>query len=106
MLSDSKQKFKNLFETKQIVHALEGHVSLMDLDEGMPPGLSLHGYSGSSNFDAHKCMEEMKRFNMTLEGQEYGISKYSESTSEYGLNPSVSSSEFQHNLRSRSIEQR
>lgn len=74
----------------------------MDLDEGMPPGLgNWYGYSGSSNFDAHKCMEEMKKFKMTLESQEYGISKYSESTSEYGLNPSGSSSEFQHNLRSR-----
>jgi hypothetical protein len=105
LFSDAKQKFKNLFETKQIVHALEGHVSLMDLDEGMPPRLgSLYGYSGSSNFDAQKCMEEMKKFSMALESQEYGFSKYSESTSEYGLDPSGSSSEFQqdqHNLRSR-----
>ncbi|XP_059460823.1 proline-rich receptor-like protein kinase PERK2 isoform X2 [Corylus avellana] len=85
-----------------IVHALEGHVSLMDFDEGMPPGLgSLYGYSGSSNFDAQKCMEEMKKFSMALESQEYGFSKYSESTSEYGLDPSGSSSEFQDNLKSR-----
>ncbi|XP_041019344.1 proline-rich receptor-like protein kinase PERK15 [Juglans microcarpa x Juglans regia] len=78
----------------QIVRALEGHVSLTDLDQGMLPGQSTpYTSSGSSNFEAHNSM----KFNMTMKNQiqEYGLRRYSESTSEYGVNPSGSSSEFQ-----------
>ncbi|KAG2699738.1 hypothetical protein I3760_07G204200 [Carya illinoinensis] len=76
----------------QIVRALEGHVSLRDLDQGMLLGQSTpYTSSGSSNFEAHNSM----KFNMTMKNQEYGLSRYSESTSEYGVNPSGSSSEFQ-----------
>ncbi|GMY17631.1 proline-rich receptor-like protein kinase PERK1 [Fagus crenata] len=80
----------------QIVHALEGHVSLKDLDEGMQPGDSTSfNFAGRSNCDVRKYFENMKKSNMTLESQEYGMmSRYSGSTSEYGLNPSDSSSEF------------
>ncbi len=95
-IKSSDQNFKNLFETEQIVHALEGHVSLKDLDEGMQPGHSTSfNFAGRSNCDVRKYFENMKKSNMTLESQEYGMmSRYSGSTSEYGLNPSDSSSEF------------
>ena len=69
-----------MFETKQIVHALEGHVSLTALGEEMQPE---HGNT------------YMKNMKSTFEGHGYGTSKYnSGTTSEFGRYPSSSSSEF------------
>ncbi|CAM8883816.1 unnamed protein product [Rhodiola kirilowii] len=79
----------------QIVRALEGDVSLSDLNEGSPPGSSSI-FSGSSDSEYY---EQMKQFRKTALGStnEYGSSEYSAgpATSEYGLNPSSSSSEGQ-----------
>ncbi|ERM98577.1 hypothetical protein AMTR_s00109p00039350 [Amborella trichopoda] len=78
----------------QIVRALEGDVSLDDLNEGVRPGHS-HVYSyGSSDYDSGMYNEDMKKFRkMALASQDYGSSEYSNPTSDYGLNPSASSSE-------------
>lgn len=79
----------------QIVRVLEGDVSLDDLHEGVRPGHStLYSSLGSSDYDTSQYSEDMKKFRkMALGSQEYG-SEYSGPTSEYGLNQSVSSSEY------------
>uniref|UniRef100_A0A2P2IUC2 non-specific serine/threonine protein kinase n=1 Tax=Rhizophora mucronata TaxID=61149 RepID=A0A2P2IUC2_RHIMU len=79
----------------QVVRALEGDVSLSDLNEGIKPGhSSIYSY-GSSDYDTSQYKEDMKKFRkMALGSQEYGASsEYSGPTSEYGLYPSGSSSE-------------
>lgn len=82
-----------------MVRALEGDVSLSDLNEGIKPGHSrVYGSYGSSDYDTMQYNEDMKKFRkMALGTQEYGASsEYSaRTTSEYGLNPSGSSSEGQ-----------
>lgn len=83
---------------KQIVRALEGDVSLSDLNEGIRPGHSnVYGSYGSSDYDTMQYNEDLKKFRkMALTSQEYGASsEYSGPTSEYGLYPSGSSSEGQ-----------
>ncbi|XP_042066417.1 proline-rich receptor-like protein kinase PERK1 [Salvia splendens] len=83
----------------QVVRALEGDVSLSDLNEGIRPGHStVYSSHGSSDYDTAQYNEDMKKFRkMALGSQEYGSSGlYSNPTSEYGLNPSGSSSEGQH----------
>ncbi|KAL1554898.1 Proline-rich receptor-like protein kinase perk1 [Salvia divinorum] len=82
----------------QVVRALEGDVSLSDLNEGITPGHStVYSSQGSSDYDTAQYNEDMKKFRkMALGTQEYGSSGlYSNPTSEYGLNPSGSSSEGQ-----------
>ncbi|KAL1563376.1 Proline-rich receptor-like protein kinase perk1 [Salvia divinorum] len=82
----------------QVVRALEGDVSLSDLNEGIRPGHStVYSSHGSSDYDTAQYNEDMKKFRkMALGSQEYGSSGlYSNPTSEYGLNPSGSSSEGQ-----------
>ncbi|KAL2555196.1 Proline-rich receptor-like protein kinase PERK5 [Forsythia ovata] len=82
----------------QVVRALEGNVSLSDLNEGIRPGhSSVYSSYGSSDYDAMQYNEDMKKFRkIALASQEYGSTdQYSNPTSEYGLNPSVSSSEGQ-----------
>jgi serine/threonine protein kinase len=83
----------------QVVRALEGDVSLSDLNEGIRPGhSSLYSSHGSSvDYDTMQYNEDMKKIRKTALGtQEYGASsEYSRPTSEYGLNPSGSSSEGQ-----------
>ncbi|MFS7945128.1 putative protein kinase RLK-Pelle-PERK-1 family [Helianthus anomalus] len=79
----------------QVVRALEGDMSLADLDDGMKPGHS-SVYNGSSDYDTAQYNEDMIKFRkMALGTQEYASSEYSRPTSEYGLNPSGSSSEVQ-----------
>ncbi|KAL0345234.1 UNVERIFIED_CONTAM: Proline-rich receptor-like protein kinase PERK1 [Sesamum radiatum] len=78
----------------QVVRALEGDVSLSDLNEGIRPGHStVYSSYGSSDYDTVQYNEDMKKFRkMALGSQEYGSSgQYSNPTSEYGLNPSGSS---------------
>ncbi|CAN0900140.1 Proline-rich receptor-like protein kinase PERK1 [Linum grandiflorum] len=83
----------------QVVRALEGDVSLADLNEGMKPGDSRgYGSYGSSDYDTSQYNEDMRKFRkMALGSQDHGgvSSEYSAAptTSEYGLNPSGSSSE-------------
>ncbi|CDP03328.1 unnamed protein product [Coffea canephora] len=81
----------------QVVRALEGDVSLSDLNEGIRPGHStVYSSYGSSDYDTAQYNEDMKKFRkMALQSKEYGSSEYSGPTSEYGLYPSGSSSEGQ-----------
>lgn len=86
----------------QIVRALEGDVSLSDLNEGIKPGHStVYGSHTSSDYDTSQYNEDMKKFRkMALGSQEYGASsEYSNPTSDYGLYPSGSSSEGQQTTR-------
>lgn len=81
----------------QVVRALEGNLSLSDLNEGIVPGHS-RAYSpyGSSDYDTSQYQEDLKKFRMmALESQEQATSEFSGPTSEYGLHPSSSSSGFQ-----------
>ncbi|CAN0901573.1 Proline-rich receptor-like protein kinase PERK1 [Linum grandiflorum] len=85
----------------QVVRALEGDVSLVDLNEGIKPGHSrMYGgsYGESSDYDTSQYNDDMKKFRkVALGSQEYGAgSEYSgPATSDYGLYPSGSSSEGQ-----------
>lgn len=81
----------------QVVRALEGEASLSDLNEGVKPGhSSIYSSYGSSDYDSGQYKEDMKRFRqMALASQEHGSSEYGGTTSEYGVNPSGSSSEAQ-----------
>ncbi|CAF1962478.1 BnaC07g07110D [Brassica napus] len=85
--------------SQQIVRALEGNVSLSDLNEGMRPGQSnvYSSYGGSTDYDSSQYNEDMKKFRkMALGTQEYNATgEYSNPTSDYGLYPSGSSSEGQ-----------
>ncbi|XP_058185271.1 proline-rich receptor-like protein kinase PERK1 [Rhododendron vialii] len=86
----------------QVVRALEGEVSLSDLNEGIRPGHStVYSSNASSDYDTSQYNEDMKKFRkMALGSQEYGASsEYSNPTSDYGLYPSGSSSEGQQTTR-------
>ncbi|KAJ8471478.1 hypothetical protein OPV22_025821 [Ensete ventricosum] len=82
----------------QIVRALEGDVSLEDLNDGIRPGHSrLYSSYGSSDYDSGHYNKDMKKFRkMALTTQEYASSDYSAPTSQYAQNPSSSSGEDQH----------
>lgn len=92
----------------QVVRALEGDVSLADLNEGVRPGhSSVYNSHESSDYDTQQYKEDMIKFRkMALGTQEYaGSSEYSGATSEYGLNPSGSSSENQSRQTTREMGQ-
>ncbi|KAJ4950291.1 hypothetical protein NE237_027123 [Protea cynaroides] len=81
----------------QIVRALEGDLSLSNLNEGIS---TLYGSYASSDYDTIQFNEDMKKFpKMTFNSQEYGSNGYSEPTSKYGLYQSGSSSEGQPTTR-------
>lgn len=82
-------------KTNQVIRALEGDVSLEDLNEGIRPGHSrFYGSYGSSDYDSSQYNEDMKKFRkMALATQEYTGGDHSAATSEYGQNPSSSSTE-------------
>ncbi|URE04382.1 STYKc [Musa troglodytarum] len=82
----------------QIMRALEGDVSLEDLNEGVRPGHSrFYSSHGSSDYDSSQYNEDMKKFRKMALTPEDGSSDYSAPTSEYGQQPSASaSSEGQH----------
>ncbi|KAI3801919.1 hypothetical protein L1987_30036 [Smallanthus sonchifolius] len=87
-----------------VVRALEGDMSLSDLDDGVKPGHS-SVYNGSSDYDTAQYNEDMIKFRkMALGTQEYASSEYSRPTSEYGLNPSRSSTEGSSNTRGMEME--
>jgi hypothetical protein len=84
----------------QVVRALEGDVSLDDLNEGVRPGHSrfVGSYSSSSasDYDTNQYKEDLKKFRkMALGGGSGGVQSGSQEapTSEYGRNPSASSSD-------------
>ncbi|KAJ9183471.1 hypothetical protein P3X46_007317 [Hevea brasiliensis] len=77
----------------QIVRALEGDISAMDLYEGTRPGHSTFYGSASSFYDNFQYKQDIKKHNMELATWRHGASAYSGTTSEYGLNPSSSSSD-------------
>ncbi|CAL9097836.1 unnamed protein product [Musa textilis] len=79
----------------QVIRALEGDVSLEDLNEGIRPGHSrFYGSYGSSDYDSSQYNEDMKKFRkMALATQEYASGDHSAATSEYGQNPLSSSTE-------------
>ncbi|KAK1396892.1 proline-rich receptor-like protein kinase PERK1 [Heracleum sosnowskyi] len=81
----------------QVVRALEGDMSLSDLNEGIRPGHStVYSSHGSSDYDTMQYNEDMKKFRkMALASEEYASSEVSRPTSEYGLYLSGSSSEGQ-----------
>ncbi|PHT54686.1 Proline-rich receptor-like protein kinase PERK1 [Capsicum baccatum] len=80
----------------QVLRSLEGDVSLSDLNEGIKPRHNtLCSSYTSTDYDTLQYNEDMKKFRkMALAiSQEYGSSdQYNNPTSEYGLNPSGSSS--------------
>ncbi|PON76496.1 Mitogen-activated protein kinase kinase kinase [Parasponia andersonii] len=84
----------------QIVHALEGHSSLRDLHEGTTPGSSSLYSSSSCNYSVHQHKNDLNQFHLTIADDQDDSTKnwYSGSTSEYGLNPSVSSGEAHQTL--------
>ncbi|KAL9304465.1 hypothetical protein ACSQ67_021728 [Phaseolus vulgaris] len=88
-------------DTEQVVRALEGNISLEDLNEGSAPGHSrVFGSFESSSYDSVQYSEDMKNFRkLALESQEQGISEYSGPSSDYGRHPSVSTSSGQQNTQ-------
>ncbi|PHU25042.1 Proline-rich receptor-like protein kinase PERK1 [Capsicum chinense] len=80
-----------------VLRALEGDISLSDLNEGIKPRHNtLCSSYTSTDYDALQYNEDIKKFRkMALAtSQEYGSSdQYSNPTSEYGLNSSGSNSE-------------
>lgn len=85
----------------QVVRALEGHISLEDLNEGSTPGHSrVFGSFEISGYDSVQYSEDLKKFKkLALETQEQGISEYSGPSSEYGQHPSISTSSGQQNTQ-------
>lgn len=83
-----------MLKTVQVVRALEGDMSLSDLNEGIRPGHStVYSSHGSSDYDTTQYNEDMIKFRkMALASQEYASSEVSRPTSEYGLHLSGSSS--------------
>ncbi|XP_057491468.1 putative proline-rich receptor-like protein kinase PERK6 [Actinidia eriantha] len=81
----------------QIVRALEGDSSLDDLNEGVKPNQSpANNSNGSSEmrmYDTGACNADMMRFRkLVMSSREFASSEYG-GMSEYGLNPSGSSSD-------------
>ncbi|PKA64330.1 Proline-rich receptor-like protein kinase PERK1 [Apostasia shenzhenica] len=76
----------------QVFRALEGDVSLEDLNEGIQRGDSgINGSHESSDFDSQQYNATLEKFRqMALFGHGYASSDYSAATSEYGQIPSAS----------------
>ncbi|XP_026456113.1 proline-rich receptor-like protein kinase PERK7 [Papaver somniferum] len=87
----------------QIVRALEGDVSLEDLNEGVRPGQSSMFSSGSSEYDTSMYNTDMKNFRKTaLASQELGTSSEFAHTSDSG-NHQASSSADSREMRDRIV---
>ncbi|XP_071914158.1 proline-rich receptor-like protein kinase PERK15 isoform X2 [Coffea arabica] len=81
----------------QIVHALDGDSSLEDLNNGpkqnQKGGFGSQGAVESQTYDTRMYNADMNRFRkMIMNTQEYNSSEFG-ATSDYGLNPSASSSD-------------
>ncbi|XP_035548216.1 proline-rich receptor-like protein kinase PERK1 [Juglans regia] len=85
----------------QIVRALEGNLSLDDLNDGIKPGHSrAFGSYESTDYDSSQYKQDMDKFRkMALESQQHGTSESSGPSSESALHPSISSSEYQQTAR-------
>ncbi|KAI3712028.1 hypothetical protein L1987_70577 [Smallanthus sonchifolius] len=78
----------------QIARALEGNLPLKDLDEGIKPGHNkLNGSHESSDFDTAQYREELKKFQKMAFESQNNSSGWSAPTSNFGQQPSGSSSE-------------
>lgn len=74
----------------QIVRALEGDVSLDDLNEGVKPGQSsvFNLANGSSNYDTSAYNADMKRFReVAFASQDFGSSDFGTSSSNSSYKP-------------------
>ncbi|KDP34216.1 hypothetical protein JCGZ_07787 [Jatropha curcas] len=81
-------------QMSKVVRALEGHISAMDLYEVTEPDHNtLYDFASTSDYDHFQYNHDRKEHDMALSSRQYGISGYSGTTSEYGLNPSSSSSD-------------
>lgn len=80
---------------EQIVRALEGEVSLEDLNKGVKPGHSsmFSSSSESSEYDVASYNADMTKFRKMALGTQTLGTTFSAPTSEYVPNPSSSSSE-------------
>lgn len=82
-----------------MVRALEGDVSLEDLNEGVRPGHSrIYGsYSGSSDYDTMQYNKDLEKFRKMALGpftsKDYASSEYTVPASEHSHMPLVSSNE-------------
>uniref|UniRef100_A0A5B6YZJ2 non-specific serine/threonine protein kinase n=1 Tax=Davidia involucrata TaxID=16924 RepID=A0A5B6YZJ2_DAVIN len=76
----------------QVVRALEGDVSLEDLNEGVKPGhSSVFGSNSSPDYDGSSYSTDMKKFRkMALSSQEFTSSEHGQ-TGEFSVRPSSSS---------------
>ena len=78
----------------QIARALEGNLPLEDLDECLKAGHSkLNGSHESSEFDSAQYREELKKFQKMAFESQNNSSVWSGPTSNFGQQPSGSSSE-------------
>lgn len=78
----------------QIARALEGNLPLEDLDECLKPGHSkLNGSHESSDFDTAQYREDLKKFQKMAFESQNNSSVWSAPTSNFGQQPSGSSSE-------------
>lgn len=75
----------------QIVRALEGDMSLEDLDDGVKPGQNTY-FNSSSDFESGSYSANMRQFRKVALGSEEFSTEYSGQTSEYGLHAADSSS--------------
>lgn len=93
----------------QIVRALDGDASLEDLNYGVKPGQSTTYMSPNGNtetYDTRAYNADMTKFKkMVMSSHEFNSSEYG-ATSEYGLNPSSSSSDSGETLKRSSNKQR
>ncbi|XP_039159306.1 proline-rich receptor-like protein kinase PERK15 [Eucalyptus grandis] len=74
-----------------VVRALEGNLSLNDLNEGIMPGHSrVYSRCQSLDYETSQDQEDSKKFGMmALESQEQATSEFSGHNSEDGLQPSI-----------------
>lgn len=73
----------------------------MDLREGVTPGNSaVYNGTGNSYYNSRQYEEDLKNSTVTMPSPGYGISRYTDTTSEYGLSPSGSSSETRQTIGS------
>ncbi|KAL7141759.1 hypothetical protein ABFS83_08G075300 [Erythranthe nasuta] len=87
----------------QIVRALDGDSSLEDLNEGVKPGQSQAYNPANTNRDIYDTgaynADLMKFRQMVMSTQEVNSTDYGATTSEYGINPSVSSGDSSEDTR-------
>ncbi|MCD7465629.1 hypothetical protein HAX54_001644 [Datura stramonium] len=89
--ASTRHSAKRRPKMSQIVRALDGDSSLEDMSDGTKPGA--FGSSGSSELTIlmHTMLDLIKFRKMVMSTQEFDSSEYG-ATSDYGLNPSSSSS--------------